>query len=72
MRKSIEARGIANERRENERERSSARMSAKTFTPGTFAVELGDRRYGQIHKAGCRDLEDATPELEALIDWSNN
>lgn len=33
-------------------------MSAKTFTPGTFAVELGDRRYGQIHKACCRDLVD--------------
>lgn len=26
-----------------------------------FAVELGERKYGQIHAAGCRDLEDGEP-----------
>lgn len=38
MRKSIEARGIANERRENERKRSSARSNARYVKQAGFYV----------------------------------
>ena len=38
MRKSIEARGIANERRENERKRSSARSNARYVKRAGFSA----------------------------------
>lgn len=38
MRKSIEARGIANERRENERKRNSARSNARYVKQAGFYV----------------------------------
>lgn len=35
-----------------------AAPAAKTFPSGTFAIELGEGKYAQIHKASCRDLVD--------------